>query len=57
MKRMLMAVLAVALAVTFSAPAFAGDDGKKKEEGKKGKVTQMVYGDDGKKKEEVKKGK
>ncbi|NGZ04659.1 MAG: hypothetical protein CV090_16585 [Nitrospira sp. WS238] len=32
MKTMLMAVLAVAVAVTFSAPSFAGE-GKKKKEG------------------------
>ena len=31
MKSMLMAVMAVAVAVTFSAPAFAGDQGKKEE--------------------------
>lgn len=30
MKSMLMAIMAVAVAVTFSAPAFAGDEGKKK---------------------------
>jgi hypothetical protein len=51
MKRMLMAIMAVAVAVTFSAPAFAGDEGKKKEE-KKGHV--VVFGDEGKKKEEKK---
>ncbi|HWG97614.1 MAG TPA: hypothetical protein VN647_11065 [Nitrospira sp.] len=50
MKSMLMAVMAVAVAVTFSAPAFAGD--QKKEE-KKGHV--VVYGED-KKKEEKKGG-
>lgn len=33
MKRILMAIIAVAVAVTFSAPAFAGDEGKKKKEG------------------------
>ena len=46
---MLMAVMAVAVAVTFSAPAFA--EGKK-EEKKPGHV--VVYGDEGKKKEEKK---
>lgn len=49
MKSMLMAVMAVAVAVTFSAPAFA--EGKK-EEKKPGHV--VVYGDEGKKKEEKK---
>lgn len=43
---MLMAVMAVAVAVTFSAPAFAGDEGKKKE-GKSGHV--VVYGEEKKK--------
>ncbi|HWF60370.1 MAG TPA: hypothetical protein VN666_08665 [Nitrospira sp.] len=40
MKSMLMAVMAVAVAVTFSAPAFAGE---KKEEKKSGHV--VVYGE------------
>ena len=31
MKSMLMAIMAVAVAVTFSAPAFAGEGGKKDE--------------------------
>ena len=52
MKSMLMAIMAVAVAVTFSAPAFAGDE-KKKEEKKCGHV--VVYGDE-KKKEEKKGG-
>jgi hypothetical protein len=47
MKSILMAVMAVAVAVTFSAPAFAGDEGKKKEEKKGGHV--VVYGDEKKK--------
>jgi uncharacterized protein YxeA len=38
MKRILMAVMAVAVAVTFSAPSFAGE---KKEE-KKGKFVEMI---------------
>ena len=50
MKSMLMAIMAVAVAVTFSAPAFAGE---KKEEKKGGHV--VVYGDE-KKKEEKKGG-
>lgn len=48
MKHLLMAILAVAVAVTFSAPAFAGE--KKKEEKKSGHV--VVYGEKGKKKED-----
>ena len=50
MKSMLMAIMAVAVAVTFSAPAFAGDE-KKKDEKKGGNV--LVYGDE--KKDEKKK--
>ena len=45
MKSIVMAIMAVAVAVTFSAPSFAGD------ENKGGKV--LVYGDD--KKDEKKK--
>ena len=52
MKRMLMALMAVAIAVTFSAPAFAGDDKGKKEEKKGGYV--VVYGEE--KKDEKKDG-
>ncbi len=48
MKHMLMAILAVAVAVTFSAPAFAGE--KKKEKPAGDHV--VVYGEKGKKKEE-----
>ena len=44
MKSMLMAVMAVAVAVTFSAPAFASD---KKEEKKGGHAD--TFGDEGKK--------
>jgi hypothetical protein len=49
MKRMLLAIMAVAVAISFSAPSFAGDEGKgkdKKDEKKGGHV--MVYGDEGK---------
>ena len=57
MKSILMAIMAVAVAVTFSAPSFAGDtDTKKpttKDEKKGGHV--LVYGEEGKK-EEKKKG-
>jgi len=49
MKRLLMAVMAVAVAMTFNAPAFAGDD--KKDEKKGGHV---LYSDD--KKDEKKGG-
>lgn len=45
MKRILMAVMAVAVAVTFSAPSFAGE---KKDE-KKGKFVEMINADDMKK--------
>jgi hypothetical protein len=41
MKSMLMAIMAVAVAVTFSAPAFAGEE--KKDEKKGGHVT--TFGD------------
>lgn len=51
MKRMLMAIIAVAVAVTFSAPAFAEE---KKEEKKGGKFIEQTYAD---KKEEKKDGK
>jgi hypothetical protein len=51
MKSMLMAIMAVAIAVTFSAPSFAGEE-KKKEEKKGGHV---VFGEE-KKKEEKKGG-
>ncbi len=46
MKRMLMAIMAVAVAVTFSAPSFASD---KKEEKKGGKFAEMIYADEKKK--------
>lgn len=46
MKRMLMAIMAIAVAVTFSAPSFAGD---KKDEKKAGKFVEMINADDMKK--------
>ncbi|HEX6727626.1 MAG TPA: hypothetical protein VF078_09750 [Nitrospira sp.] len=56
MKRMLMAIMAVAVAVTFSAPAFA-ETPKEGGKGKKpGQVVETIYGDE-KKKEEKKGGK
>ncbi|NOT24388.1 MAG: hypothetical protein HOP22_16925 [Nitrospiraceae bacterium] len=50
MKSMLMAIMAVAVAVTFSAPAFAGEE--KKEEKKGGHV--VVFGEEKKKDEKGK---
>lgn len=50
MKRILMAIMAVAVAVTFSAPAFAEE---KKDEKKGGKFIEQTYGE---KKEEKKGG-
>jgi len=38
MKSMLMAIMAVAVAVTFSAPAFAGEKKEKKDEKKGGYI-------------------
>jgi Ni/Co efflux regulator RcnB len=55
MKRILMAIMAVAVAVTFSAPAFAGEEGKDKKAEKKGGHV-LVYGDEKKDKKDEKKG-
>jgi Ni/Co efflux regulator RcnB len=56
MKSILMAIMAVAVAVTFSAPAFAGEEGKDKKDEKKGGHV-LVYGDDKKdEKKDEKKG-
>ncbi len=53
---MLMAIMAVTVAVTFSAPAFAGDSPKEGGKDKKpGQVVETIYGDE-KKKEEKKGG-
>ena len=52
MKRILMAIMAVAVAVTFSAPAFAGDEGKKEKKDKGGHV--VVFGEEKKDKEKGK---
>ncbi|MGH7182772.1 MAG: hypothetical protein ACREJN_12445 [Nitrospiraceae bacterium] len=54
MKSMLMAIMAVAVAVTFSAPAFAGETKDKKDEKKGGHV--LVYGEAKEKKDEKKGG-
>jgi hypothetical protein len=48
MKSMLMAIMAVAVAMTFSAPSFAGDEKSEKKDEKKGGYV-FVYGDDDKK--------
>ena len=56
MKSMLMAIMAVAVAVTFSAPAFAGDEKTEKKDEKKGGHV-LVYADDKKdEKKDEKKG-
>ena len=57
MKSILMAIMAVAVAVTFSAPAFAGDEKKESKDEKKGGHV-LVYGDEKKdeKKKDEKKG-
>ncbi len=55
MKRILMAVMAVAVAVTFSAPAFAGDEKDEKKDEKKGGQV-LVYGDEKDEKKDEKKG-
>ena len=49
MKSMLMAIMAVAVAVTFSAPSFAEEPKEKKDEKKGGHV--LVYGEEKKKDE------
>ena len=57
MKRMLMAIMAVAVAISFSAPSFADDTKEKKKDEKKGGHV-LVYGDEkkGEKKDEKKGG-
>ena len=45
MKSMLMAIMAVAVAVTFSAPAFAGEEKKETKDEKKGGHV-LVYGEE-----------
>ena len=55
MKSMVMAIMAVAVAVTFSAPAFAGEEKPVAKDEKKGGHV-LVYGED-KKKEDKEKGK
>ncbi|MDP3092859.1 MAG: hypothetical protein Q8N04_19465 [Nitrospira sp.] len=55
MKSMLMTVMAVAVAVSFSAPSFAGEEKKDKKDEKKGGHV-MVYGEEKKDKKDEKKG-
>ena len=55
MKSMLMAIMAVAVAVTFSAPAFAGEEKKDAKDEKKGGHV-LVYGEEKKDKKDEKKG-
>ena len=54
MKRMLLAIMAVAVAISFSAPSFAGETEKPKDEkkGKNGHV--VIYADEGGKKKDEK---
>ena len=52
---MLMAIMAVAIAVTFSAPSFAGGEKKDKKDEKKGGHV-LVYGEEKKDKKDEKKG-
>ena len=55
MKRMLLAIMAVAVAISFSAPSFAGEEKKDKKDEKKGGHV-LVYGDEKKDKKDDKKG-
>ncbi|HJT21477.1 MAG TPA: hypothetical protein VJ746_13460 [Nitrospira sp.] len=55
MKRMLMAIMAVVVAISFSAPAFAGEEKKDKKDEKKGGHV-LVYGEEKKDKKDEKKG-
>ena len=54
MKRMLIAVMAVAVAVSFSAPSFAGEEKKVQKDEKKGGNV-VVFGDETKDKKDEKK--
>jgi hypothetical protein len=55
MKRILLAVMAVAVAISFGAPSFAGEEKKDKKDEKKGGHV-VVYGDENKDKKDEKKG-
>ncbi len=54
MTRVFIAVMAVAVAVSFSAPSFAGEEKKEKKDEKKGGQV-LVYGDETKDKKDEKK--
>ena len=56
MKRMLMAIMAVAVAISFSAPSFAGEEKKDKKDEKKGGHMD-TFGDKKEEKKDEKKGK
>ena len=56
MKRILMAIMAVAVAVTFSAPSFAEEKKKDADEKKAPKMVQMINADEKKDKKDEKKG-
>ena len=51
MKRMLLAIMAVAVAISFSAPSFAGEEKKDKKDEKKGGHV-LVYDDEKKDKKD-----
>ena len=55
MKRVLFAVMAVAVAVSFSAPSFAGEEKKEQKDQKKGGQV-VVFGDEKKDAKDEKKG-
>ena len=55
MTRMLFAIMAVAVAISFSAPSFAGEEKKDKKDEKKG-GHDLEYGDEKKDKKDEKKG-
>ena len=55
MKSMLMAIVAVAIGVTFSAPSFAGDEKSEKKDEKKGGYV-LVYSDEKNDRKDEKKG-
>jgi len=55
MKTLMMGIMAMAVAVTFSAPSFAGDEKSEKKDEKKGGYV-LVYGDEKDEKKDEKKG-
>ncbi len=54
MKSLVMAIMAVAIALTFNAPSFAGDEKSEKKDEKKGGYV-LVYDDEKKDKKDEKK--